>query len=294
MTSRRNPDDLIRAFLGEGETDLPDRAFDAVRAEIHRTRQRVVIGPWRNPDMSIVARVAIAAVAVLAVGLAWINFGPKEPGIGGQPTRTASPTAAPTPSPSPIALPAEYGPLEAGTYVTPDPFFVRVTFTAPAGWEGNVGGEYFAGLNPVGRPGGVIFLGVGNIYADPCHYDQGLMDPPVGPSLGDLTDALADNGALDSSLPSGHNLDGYLGDELTVRAPDTFVGCNVSPDGYAVWQLPLGANYSFQPGQSSRLFILDVDGTRLVIDVPQLPGQTAQELGEALAIVDSISIEPAN
>lgn len=68
MTAPRNPDDLIRAFLGEGETDLPDRAFDAVRADIHRTRQRVVIGPWREPQMSTFARVAIAAVAVVAVG----------------------------------------------------------------------------------------------------------------------------------------------------------------------------------------------------------------------------------
>jgi hypothetical protein len=70
MTAPRNPDDLIRAFLGEGETDLPDRAFDAVRADIHQTRQRVVIGPWREPDMSTFARVAIAAIAVLTVGLA--------------------------------------------------------------------------------------------------------------------------------------------------------------------------------------------------------------------------------
>ena len=69
MTAPRDPDDLIQAFLDEGLTELPDRAFDAVRAEIHHTRQRVVIGPWREPKMSIFARVAIALVAVVAVGL---------------------------------------------------------------------------------------------------------------------------------------------------------------------------------------------------------------------------------
>ena len=48
MTARR-PDELIDAFLEEGRDDLPDRVFDAVRGEIHRTRQRVVIGPWTGP-----------------------------------------------------------------------------------------------------------------------------------------------------------------------------------------------------------------------------------------------------
>src|SRR6185369_13279896 len=60
-------DDLIRAFIAEGREELPDRAFDAVRGEIHRTRQRVVIGPWREPQMSNLAKVALAAAAVVAV-----------------------------------------------------------------------------------------------------------------------------------------------------------------------------------------------------------------------------------
>jgi hypothetical protein len=292
MTAPRNPDDLIRAFLGEGETDLPDRAFEAVRARIHRTHQRVVIGSWRNPDMSIFARVAIATVAVLAVGLAWVNFGPKQPGVGGLPTPPPSPSAAPTPSPSPIALPEEYRPLEPGTYVTSDPFFVRVTFTVPDGWQGNVGGKYFAGLNPVGRPGGPGFLDVGNLYADPCHPDKGLMDPPVGPTASDLANALASIDALNPSTLSGVTVDGYVGTEITLRAPATFDGCTLPSDGFSVWQLPLGANYGFQAGQTSRVFILDVDGKRLVIDLAQPADQTTEELSQALEIIDSIQIKP--
>ena len=35
MTAPRTPDDMIQAFLGEGQTELPDRAFDAVRRDIH-------------------------------------------------------------------------------------------------------------------------------------------------------------------------------------------------------------------------------------------------------------------
>jgi hypothetical protein len=288
MTAPRNPDDLIRAFLGEGETDLPDRAFDAVRADIHQTRQRVVIGPWREPDMSTFARVAIAAIAVLTVGLAWVNFGPKQPGVGGQPTPTASS------KPSPRALTEEFVPLEAGTWVAADPFIVRVTFTVPDGWEGGIGGEYFAGLNPLGRPGGLNFLDIGKVYADPCHFESRFVDLSGVRSVDDFAATLANESSLVDKFPTRISLGGYSGRELIMTAPDTFKGCTLSPDGYAVWQLPLGANYSMQPGQTSRLMILDVGGRRLVIDIPELPGQTAQELAEVLAIVDSIRLAPGN
>ena len=287
MTAPRNPDDLIRAFLGEGETDLPDRAFDAVRSEIHRTRQRVVVGPWREPNMSIFARVAIAAVAVLAVGLAWVNFGPKQPSVGGQPTPTSSP------SPSPRPLPEAFLPLEAGTYVTQSPFVARVTFTVPDGWEGNIGGPYYAGVSPAGSLSAVNFWNSEKVYADPCHFDQGFEDPPVGPSVDDLALALA-NSSIGGSFPTSVTVDGYKGKELTVTAPASFDGCTLSPDGFALWQLPLGLRYGMVAGQTSRFFILDVEGTRLVIDVASVPGSTAKQLGEAQAIVNSIQIEPAN
>ena len=68
MTAPRDPDRRIRAFLDEGPEELPDRAYDAVRASIDQTRQRAVIGPWREPDMSTIARLgAAAAVLVVAV-----------------------------------------------------------------------------------------------------------------------------------------------------------------------------------------------------------------------------------
>jgi hypothetical protein len=191
-------------------------------------------------------------------------------------------------------MPEEYGPLEAGTYVTSDPFFVRVTFTVPDRWEGNVGGEYFAGVNPVGRPGGVNFLGVGKADADPCHFDQGFKDPAIGPSVDDFAVELANDSGLVDKFPTKINLSGYSGRQLFMTAPASFEGCTLSPDGFAVWQLPLGANYSMLAGQTSRLLILDVDGSRLVIDIPQLPGQTAKERAEAQALVDSIRIAPVN
>ena len=42
------------------------------------------------------------------------------------------------------------------------------------------------------------------------------------------------------------------------------------------------------------VFILDVDGQRLVIDVPELPGETAATKAEVQGVLDSIRIAPAN
>lgn len=69
MTAPRDPDQLIHAFLDEGRTELPDRAYDAVRDHIDHPRQRVVIGPWRESDMNTYAKLALAAAAVLVVAV---------------------------------------------------------------------------------------------------------------------------------------------------------------------------------------------------------------------------------
>ena len=53
MTSPRDPDRLIDAFLGVGPDSCPIGPIDAVRDDIDHTRQRVVIGPWREPNRRI-------------------------------------------------------------------------------------------------------------------------------------------------------------------------------------------------------------------------------------------------
>ena len=102
-------DNLERGIADTYHAEAPHRAPDWVLANaletIESTPQRRVLirVPWRFPDMNnTFAKVAIAAVAVLAVGFVGLNlFRPSSsPGVGGsQPS--ASPSASPTPSPSP-------------------------------------------------------------------------------------------------------------------------------------------------------------------------------------------------
>jgi hypothetical protein len=115
-----HPDELIRAFIAEGREELPDRAFDAVRGDIHRTRQRVVIGPWREPQMSNLAKVALAAAAVIAVAFGASRLLPTNSGPGTiQPSPTPSPTVTATETPTPTATGAFGGIAHYGTALDP-------------------------------------------------------------------------------------------------------------------------------------------------------------------------------
>jgi hypothetical protein len=82
-----------RAWLEDGPTQMSDRALLSALEEIHTTRQRRAVWPARRATpVSNFARVPIAAVLVVAVGLLAINVVPRLPdgsSVGGP-----SPSAA--------------------------------------------------------------------------------------------------------------------------------------------------------------------------------------------------------
>ena len=76
MTAPRDPEARIAAFFEASQPELPDRAFDAVRRDIHRTRQHVAIGPWRQPTSFAGFGFVGAATAVLVAAMVFINLRP--------------------------------------------------------------------------------------------------------------------------------------------------------------------------------------------------------------------------
>lgn len=101
---------IVRSWLAEDVTDLPDRVLDSVMAELPATPQRRRWLPaWRERSMNTYVRFAAAAAVVSIVVFGGITM--LRPGLsGGQPTPTASPAISPTSSPSsllPLA-PAAY------------------------------------------------------------------------------------------------------------------------------------------------------------------------------------------
>lgn len=248
--------------------------------------------------MNTKIRLAIGAAAVVVAAVIGVTFLPSGSGIGGGPA--ATPTPAPTRTPTPIPLPVHPQALlvpELGAYLAGDPFPIPVTITIPAGWVGKVGGPYAAYLDKAsdGGSGGaaIAFSLSQSIYADPCN-DPAFLDPQPGPTVDDLASALTSLPGLDVTTPTEVTVDGYRGKQLTLTAPDNFDGCTLGREGYRVWQLPLGAIFSFTPGQRMALWILDVDGERLVVSADTFPATTAQEQAEVQEILNSIRIETVN
>lgn len=127
MTAPRDPEARIAAFFEASQPELPDRTFDALRRDIHRTRQLVAIGPWRQPTSFAGFGFVGAAAALLAVALVLLNLRPGG-GPGGVPTPAPSPTVAPSPAASASAAASPSGPTVFTSVL------YGYTVTIPAGW----------------------------------------------------------------------------------------------------------------------------------------------------------------
>ena len=120
MTKPRDPDALLSAYLADGMTVLPDRVVDAVLDEVHRTRQRHALRPWRTRSMSRMTVAAAAVVAVIALGGSYF-IQRNQPAVAGpSPTRSADPSpilpavVAPDSTPSEPPTPSELPGPSAG------------------------------------------------------------------------------------------------------------------------------------------------------------------------------------
>jgi hypothetical protein len=97
-------DNLERRLADFYESESPPRAPDwvlrsALQAIDDTPQRRVVIRvPWRFPNMNTFAKVAIAAVVVIAVGALGLSLlgPPSSSNVGGQPTASPSPSPSPT------------------------------------------------------------------------------------------------------------------------------------------------------------------------------------------------------
>jgi hypothetical protein len=126
MTTPRDAETLLSAYLADGMEVLPDRVVVSVLDEIHRTRQRAGFRSWRTRSTYATAFGAAATIAVIVVGGAFY-FGQRgQPGVGGpSPTPVASsgasqgalvvPGATPSVSPSPTP-PVDVNALVSSTY----------------------------------------------------------------------------------------------------------------------------------------------------------------------------------
>lgn len=195
------------------------------------------------------------------------------------------PTVTPIPSLS-------TGPLEPGTYVvtigTAFDATHRITISVPDGWEAFGG---FAVEGPA--PDEVGLWNVDNVFADPCRWSGTLLDPPVGPRVDDLVVALANLRGRHVSTPTEVRVDGFAGKQIELTVPAEINPADCDGGEFRTWteQLLVGGVVYHSPGEHNLLWIVDVDGDRLVIATAFFPETSAQDRAELLQVVESVQID---
>lgn len=242
--------------------------------------------------MSIVLRVAVAALLVLAGGWSLVALVP----------RTAQVGNAPSPTPSPMPLTPETALIAGATYSMSEPFLAgspRMVLTIPgSGWT--TVGEYNVGKDVVATSIVPDYHDVAmtpwrpeNLVLDPCRWQTGgVVDPPVGPSVDDLAAALVAQAGENATAPTAIEIDGYAGKRVEVWIPAA-VNIGACPGGdYGRWLEGGGkGGHTYGNGQHDVVYILDVEGIRGVIDTMYLPGVPEADIAEMEALVESIRFE---
>jgi hypothetical protein len=278
-------------WLEAGSDRTPPSAIDAVLLAVRTTRQeRVLPSPWRPVPMQTFARVMLAAAAVVAISVAWLNFGPSRAAVGGVATPAPTPSPSPTPTPLSLAVVQAAQSLQPNMrYTTAAPFPIRMTFAAPAGWQGNVGGPYAVWLGPNGTDGGAMGFELSNlVMADPCHSDRGHF-ATFGPTPAEFVAGISGLPGVVASTPVDTTVGGLPAIKVTLRGPSDVTGCGGGV--FMVWQLPLGATDDLVPGHQLDVWVIDTGGRRLLITANNT---TTADAATIQGVVDSIQFEPGS
>jgi hypothetical protein len=192
--------------------------------------------------------------------------------------------------------------LDAGTYrfdlaqapTVRDANFPAVRLTVPAGWSNHDG--WLVHRGDIGSaPASVQFWNVDEVLGHPCHWKGTETDP--GRTVDDLVAAFVAQPLRNATAPVDTNIDGYAGKylEWSVPADIDFEQCD--SDGtdhyFESWTGHMGQSDRYQqgPGQVDRLWILDVGGSRLVIDAFYMPSATDAERQQISDIVSSLRFD---
>ena len=203
---------------------------------------------------------------------------------GGEPTETDTDTTQQVP-----ILPD--GTVQPGRYLlTPDPSIdasYTITMEVPEGYEGGEGAWV---LKPGTNQTGLIVMTIADVHADACQW-RGTRTAVS--STDEAVAALASQTGIRSSTPIRVLFDGFFAEEIerTIPAGASLSECDALE--FRTWVDTGGwPRYLGAPGQSDFLWIVDVDGVPLVIDVATEPGASAQDRTELMEMAESIQIDP--
>jgi hypothetical protein len=209
---------------------------------------------------------------------------------GGESTSNAegpaggAPTAA-TPGPTPVG----HGPLRPGRYSAQfagaDASVPRAVLQVPRGFSGF---EDFALVEA--DEYSVLQLGfwmAAMLPTEPCGLAK-YVDP--GPSVRDLATALVNQKVTESTRPRPTTLAGHHGLRLDLRVPQDLDIDRCPGQHVKLWEDEGGGNrWLAQPGQRARLWILDLDGQRVVVNASDGRTSSYKDIAAVTKMVHSVT-----
>ncbi len=322
--SDRDVDRAIRTWLHEDRHEDSSRVAGAVLDDVDTTPQRRAWWPaWRTLDMNRLIPIGLGVAAVAVVAVVGVQLlGPTASGgvgTGSTPspesTATSQPSAAAPSSPTDGSLPngpflitGSDGPNEGGTAA------VTVDIASP-GWfafpDFDGVNKDDDGLDPPQTVGALLVAwswpaGTGfSVFGDPCQWATTIPETPAT-TPDEIAAAFVAQAQTDAAAPVDVTIGGYTGKMITLQVPmsyevpgatreEEFADCD--GDSFAFYGIAGAkpgdelARNAQGPGQIDELWILDVDGSIVILDAAYGPATPATVVEELRALATSATFE---
>ncbi len=179
-------------------------------------------------------------------------------------------------------------PLDAGDYALTVNGVARklAVVPAPAGFT-NYGGWTFVADEPFHAMG---YVTADRVFRDPCgstrhsKYDT-ARDP--GPTVANLAQALVAQKGAQTSAPAPVTIDGHTGLYLEYRVSKEVDVAGCEDRAFDIFTTGPGGWYFEAPRERASIWILDVDGDRVVLAWVAVPGVTHGHMKDMTDMVES-------
>ena len=284
---RATPRETVLDPMPVADTSSPIQFTEEVVTMIDVKTTDPTENRYKRPRRVLVAGI-LAAAAVVAIAFVVIRDA-DDVAPADEPSTTVTVPPAP-----PRAL---FG--NSGVQLTPGTYFVdevdgtpttRILVTVGAGWTSD-------GIWGIGKGDGQVmtFSRPDRVFLDACHPSDGYHPRPLT-TLDGLVAALSEQGGwADVTAPTDISVDGYAGKAFQRTSPADISDCGTEPVLFPSWENEDengNKGWSYYPsGDTESVWVLDLDGTIIILETRVNAGQPAAAHTEIAAVLNSIRID---
>jgi hypothetical protein len=251
------------------------------------------------------AKVIASVIGVLFVAMVGINLlpsddSPEQAVVAVPSTPTSTPFRPASPTPRPSTLPKVPG-IRRGDSIDPGGYYIawpemRIRLTMPEGWFSTASATTITKESTFNRamtvtisanPADWVADAPSLVATDVCSFDRDVTFAAVGPTAADLTAALAAQSGYERTGPVDVLVGGFPGKRIDMTGLD----CPNIADGRVIWLNARADAFELFFGGTVTIYVVDVNGDRLVISSRH--GGSPKDIAELEALVASIKVEPA-